>query len=160
MKRHTSPTLRKFARSRKLKLSWRIVDREGIEPELRGAYRVIKVGRACPIVISDARHDLPLGVLGDLGCVEMEEWLRRVQDENLLIAFVPRHLEQLLSEAGFPLSTAGSAFDDRMLEINGLKLYQVVDSGRRYLLYPDESSIPTMVEMLAWIGDGQPDPRS
>src|ERR1019366_2992089 len=122
MKRHTSPTLRKFARSRKLKLSWRIVDREGIEPELRGAYRVIKVGRACPIVISDARHDLPLGVLGDLGCVEMEEWLRRVQDENLLIAFVPRHLEQLLSEAGFPLSTAGSAFDDRMLEINGLKL--------------------------------------
>jgi len=110
-------------------------------------------------VLSDVRHDLPLGELGDRACAETEEWLQRVQEDNLLVAFVPRRLEQLLSDAGYLLND-GREYYDRMLEVNGLKLYQVLDEGRIYLLYPDQSSDPTMVEMLAWIGDGKPHPRS
>lgn len=155
MKRHTSPALRRFALSRKLKLSWRVENREDIDPALRGAYRVLRVGTVCPIVVSDPRHDLPLGLLGDFGGLAEEErrFLSRVEDEDLLVVFVPRHLEQLLSEREMQLT---DDYWSRLLDINGLKLFQVVDVGRHYLLCPAESSDPSMVELMAFVGDGAP----
>ena len=79
--------------------------------------------------------------------------MRRVEDEDLLFVFVPRHLEQLLSEREMQLT---DDYWSRLLDINGLKLFQVVDVGRRYLLCPAKSSDPSMVELLAFVGDGAP----
>jgi len=159
MKRRTSTALQKFARSRKLKLSWRVENREDIDPALRGSYRVLRVGTVCPIMVSDPRHDLSLGLLGDFGGSAEEErrFLRRAEDEDLLVVFVPRHLEQLLSEREMQLT---DDYWSRLLDINGLKLFQVVDVGRRYLLCPAESSDPSMVELMAFVGDGAPKSHS